>query len=104
MHSTLVFILCGLQFAAAWWGQTYQDIPIGVAIHSCTQRDVVALTFDDGPFYYTNMLLDLLAEAGLPATFFVNGRNWANIQDYRSIIVRMVEEGHQVASHTYASL
>lgn len=102
MHLTLVSILCSLQFAAAWWGQKPKDIPIGVAIHSCTQKDVVALTFDDGPFYYTDPLLDLLTEADIKATFFVNGKNWANIQDYRSTIIRMVEEGHQVASHTYA--
>jgi peptidoglycan/xylan/chitin deacetylase (PgdA/CDA1 family) len=101
MHLILAAILCSLQFAAAWWAQPQKDIPIGVAIHSCTQKDVVALTFDDGPFHYTDLLLDLLSEAGFTATFFVNGKNWANIQDYRSTIIRMVKEGHQVASHTY---
>ncbi|KAI8662464.1 NodB-like proteiny domain-containing protein [Fusarium sp. Ph1] len=102
MHLILAAILCSLQFAAAWWAQPQKDIPIGVAIHSCTQKDVVALTFDDGPFHYTDLLLDLLSEAGFTATFFVNGKNWANIQDYRSTIIRMVKEGHQVASHTYS--
>jgi peptidoglycan/xylan/chitin deacetylase (PgdA/CDA1 family) len=101
MHLILAAILCSLQFAAAWWAQPQKDIPIGVAIHSCTQKDVVALTFDDGPFHYTDLLLDLLSEAGFTATFFVNGKNWANIQDYRSTIIRMVKEGHQVASYTY---
>ncbi|RTE76381.1 hypothetical protein BHE90_009146 [Fusarium euwallaceae] len=101
MHLILLVILCSLQFAAARWSQEQKDVPIGVVIHSCTQKDVIALTFDDGPFYYTESLLNLLAEADLPATFFVNGKNWANIQDYRSTIIRMVNEGHQVASHTY---
>ncbi|KAM0435925.1 hypothetical protein ACHAPT_002817 [Fusarium lateritium] len=102
MHFLLAVILYSLQLAAAWRLQWQKEVPVGVAIHSCTREDVIALTFDDGPFYYTDLLLDLLAEADLPATFFVNGKNWANIRDYRSTIIRMVKEGHQVASHTYS--
>lgn len=34
---------------------------------------VVALTFDDGPGPLTEATLDLLEEAGVPATFFLNG-------------------------------
>ena len=36
----------------------------------------IALTFDDGPHpYYTEMLLDGLAERGVKATFFLIGVN-----------------------------
>ncbi|KAG8672652.1 hypothetical protein FPOAC2_06048 [Fusarium poae] len=73
----------------------------GVAIYSCTTPGTVALTFDDGPFVYTESVLDQLASVGFQATFFLNGYNLGNIQDYQSTVDRMINEGHQVASHTY---
>ncbi|KAF0644234.1 hypothetical protein FPSE5266_12154 [Fusarium pseudograminearum] len=73
----------------------------GVAIYSCTTPGTVALTFDDGPFIYTESVLDQLASAGFKATFFLNGYNLGNIEDYQSTVDRMINEGHQVASHTY---
>ena len=36
------------------------DVPYGEAIYTCNQEGVVALTFDDGPWEYTEYLLDLL--------------------------------------------
>ncbi|CAG7556383.1 unnamed protein product, partial [Fusarium equiseti] len=73
----------------------------GVTIYSCTTPGTVALTFDDGPFVYTESVLDQLASAGFKATFFLNGYNLGNIEDYQSTVDRMINEGHQVASHTY---
>ncbi|KAF7548498.1 hypothetical protein G7Z17_g7003 [Cylindrodendrum hubeiense] len=81
--------------------QRRQAVPIGSAIFSCTTGNTVALTFDDGPFAYTNQLLDTLAEAGIRATFFLNGDNWASIYDYTSTVQRMVADGHQIGSHTW---
>ncbi|KAF5967839.1 deacetylase [Fusarium bulbicola] len=78
-----------------------RDVSAGVAIHSCTQPNTIALTFDDGPFVYTDSVLDQLASAGIVATFFLNGYNIGNIMDYQPTVNRMIEEGHQVASHTY---
>ena len=72
----------------------------GVTIYSCTTPGTVALTFDDGPFVYTESVLDQLASAGFQATFFLNGYNLGNIEDYQSTVDRMINEGHQVASHT----
>lgn len=77
------------------------NIQAGIAIYSCTQEGTIALTFDDGPFVYTESVLDQLAAAGFSATFFLNGKNWGNIADYQSTVNRMVDDGHQVASHTY---
>jgi peptidoglycan/xylan/chitin deacetylase (PgdA/CDA1 family) len=42
-------------------------------IEKCTVPGVVALTFDDGPFVYTQSVLDQLNAAGIHATFFQNG-------------------------------
>ena len=59
---------------------------------------LLAITFDDGPGQYTGLLLDGLAARGVKATFFVAGNNAAN---YPQTLQRIVNEGHQLASHTY---
>ena len=59
----------------------------------------VALTFDDGPRRdTTSVLLDGLLERGVPATFFVIGRQIPGNED---LLCRMKEEGHQIGNHTY---
>lgn len=80
--------------------QRRQNVPFGSIINSCTVSGTIALAFDDGPYIYTEQVLDELAAAGVKATFFVNGQNFAAIADYASTVQRMVNEGHQVASHT----
>ena len=61
---------------------------------------VVAITFDDGPHPdFTPRLLDTLKERQVHATFFLVGRNAAA---YPHLVRRMVEEGHEVANHTWA--
>jgi len=61
----------------------------------------VALTFDDGPNgQCTAEVLDALAAAGAPATFFVLGEN---VDGGRSdaLLARMVREGHTIGLHGY---
>ncbi|KAL4922343.1 hypothetical protein BDW62DRAFT_51733 [Aspergillus aurantiobrunneus] len=72
--------------------------PYGVYINHCYVPGMVALTFDDGPYIYTEELLGILHEYGAKATFFVNGYNLANNE---WLIRRVVNEGHQLASHTW---
>ncbi|EGY16563.1 hypothetical protein VD0002_g3110 [Verticillium dahliae] len=76
------------------------SVPVGAAISSCTVPGTFALTFDDGPFSFTDHVLDLLKAAGVKATFFVNGQNWGDINDYRPTVERILAEGHQLGSHT----
>lgn len=58
----------------------------------------VALTFDDGPApEWTPRILDLLAEEGVHATFFVVG---ANVERHPALARRIVQEGHVIANHT----
>ena len=59
---------------------------------------LLAITFDDGPGKYTGALLDGLAERGVHATFFVNG---VNASGWPETLKRIVNEGHQLANHTY---
>ena len=55
----------------------------------------IYLTFDDGPKEgTTNIILDILKEEGIKATFFVT----CNGPDY--LIKRIVDEGHTIALHT----
>src|SRR5205823_4198138 len=62
-------------------------------------RRQVALTFDDGPdARSTPVLLDLLKELKLPATFFVIGKHVAANPE---ITARIVREGHLLANHTF---
>ena len=80
-------------------------VPVGVVIRKCTVPGAFALTFDDGPYKYTGQVLDMLKKAGMPATFFVNGKNWGDIEspEGTALIKRTIAEGHQVASHTYVN-
>lgn len=64
----------------------------------CDQAKCVALTFDDGPGRHTERLLDHLAAADTPATFYMLGQN---AQKYPQTLRRMVVEGHQLGSHTH---
>ena len=59
----------------------------------------IALTFDDGPHpRYTPVILDLLAEYDIPATFFVVG---SNAETYPDLVRRIYTEGHEIGNHTY---
>ncbi|KAH6718863.1 polysaccharide deacetylase [Leptodontidium sp. MPI-SDFR-AT-0119] len=50
-------------------------VPYGTIINKCVDPGKIALTFDDGPWVYTDMLLDILASYNVKATFFVAGNN-----------------------------
>lgn len=69
-------------------------------ILSCTVEGTFALAFDDGPYAYTEYLLDILDKYDAKATFFVNGINRVNIDDYAPLLQREIESGHQIGSHT----
>ncbi len=67
-------------------------------IRSLPERDAVALTFDDGPHAeFTPRILDILAEHGLSATFFVIGRF---ARAYPELLRRMVAEHHTIGNHS----
>ena len=59
----------------------------------------VALTFDDGPHpEHTPAMLDMLARAGVRATFFVVGRE---VEKHPEVARRIVAEGHGIGGHSY---
>jgi peptidoglycan/xylan/chitin deacetylase (PgdA/CDA1 family) len=60
----------------------------------------VALTFDDGPNpAATPRLLDVLAEHGVSATFFLLGRN---LRRHPEVGRQIVARGHGVGNHTFS--
>ncbi|TWU72039.1 hypothetical protein ED733_001647 [Metarhizium rileyi] len=75
-------------------------MPYGQVIKSCTTPGAFALTFDDGPFEFTMTLLDTLKAAGVKATFFINGNNFDRVENRVPELKRMLDEGHQIGSHT----
>jgi len=61
-----------------------------------------ALTFDDGPNPGTTPeILDVLAEYGIKAAFFVVGMN-LEIAENRRVMRRAYDEGHVIGNHTYS--
>ncbi|MFD0959421.1 polysaccharide deacetylase family protein [Paenibacillus chungangensis] len=66
------------------------------------EEKLIALTFDDGPHEKeTQLILDLLKQYDAKSTFFVVGNR---LDRYADIVRREVEEGHEVANHTYNHL
>ncbi len=59
----------------------------------------IALTFDDGPSEWTEPILDVLADEGARATFFVIG---SVVEERAEILRRIVAEGHEVGNHTWS--
>lgn len=59
---------------------------------------VAYLTFDDGPSETTELVLDVLKEYGVRATFFVCAAE--NNKNYLPTLTRTVAEGHQIGLHS----
>ena len=58
------------------------------------------LTFDDGPDpQWTPRVLDILAEAAIPATFFLIGQLAVR---HPTLVRRIATEGHEVGNHTWS--
>jgi peptidoglycan/xylan/chitin deacetylase (PgdA/CDA1 family) len=65
-----------------------------------TEKNFVALTFDDGPSEpITKQILDLLDKYSVKATFFVSG---INALRYPEIIQDIIARGHVIGNHSYS--
>jgi peptidoglycan/xylan/chitin deacetylase (PgdA/CDA1 family) len=88
--------------AAAWVGWAW--VP-HLATPACVWRGPrdrrrLALTFDDGPDpEWTPRILDILAAAGVHATFFVIGERAARAP---AVVRRAAAEGHEIANHSWS--
>ncbi len=88
-----------------WFSMAFLSPMVAMA-QECRLPDVaktkyVALSFDDGPsLKYTPMMLDVLEENGVKASFFLIGQNIT--KETAPIIRRMVQLGCDVENHTYS--
>ncbi|MGM9882269.1 MAG: polysaccharide deacetylase family protein [Bacilli bacterium] len=64
-------------------------------------KKFVALTFDDGPNYNTNKVLDILDKYDVSATFFVLG---SKIKGNEYILKKMKDSGMEIGNHTFSHL
>ena len=64
-----------------------------------SQQKKIYLTFDDGPSKNTSLILDILKEYDVKATFFVTGKTDAYS---KSIYKRIVDEGHSIGLHSFS--
>jgi peptidoglycan/xylan/chitin deacetylase (PgdA/CDA1 family) len=62
------------------------------------KKQLVALTFDDGPADQTAAILDVLKKEGVEAAFFSIGKNAATNPE---LVKRWDAEGHVVGNHSY---
>jgi peptidoglycan/xylan/chitin deacetylase (PgdA/CDA1 family) len=81
-------------------GKQAQFTPAGALRR--TGSDAVALTFDDGPDpVNTPLILDLLKEQGVKATFCLVG---FRARDNPDLVRRIVAEGHTLCNHSWQHL
>jgi peptidoglycan-N-acetylglucosamine deacetylase len=67
--------------------------------HVAPKAPLVAVTFDDGPTrQWTPRVLDMLAETGTPATFFVQSNHIERCPD---VFRRVAAAGHEIGNHGY---
>ena len=61
---------------------------------------VIALTFDDGPDpRHTPLVLDVLRQNNVKATFFLTG---SNVEQHPEPAQQILKEGHCIGNHAYA--
>lgn len=60
-------------------------------------KPIIALSFDDGPSIYTPKILDMLAQYGATATFFMVGYN---IDRYPKTVQAVYDAGCEIGNHT----
>ena len=78
------------------------DMPEGEIVYHSRRNDrmEIALSFDDGPHpRLTPIILEILEEYGIKATFFMVGEN---VQYYADAARAVVEAGHEIGNHTFS--
>lgn len=76
-------------------------------IYDCVVPGDIALTYDDGPWIYTDGMVNVLDSYNAKATFFITGINNGKgaidtTPAWNAVIKKMYSSGHQLASHTWS--
>jgi peptidoglycan/xylan/chitin deacetylase (PgdA/CDA1 family) len=84
------------KFIVDWIAKTYPEVVFSVN----TSEMIIALTIDDAPTRLdTPIILDILRENNVKATFFCIGYNIITEDSDREILARMIREGHELGNH-----
>lgn len=93
-------IAIGAVAAAAWAVRGRASSVFGKSVwHGPRDSQLLALTFDDGPSVGTEEILSVLADYGIPATFFQCG---ANVDALPAVARAVVKAGHEIGNHSYS--
>lgn len=98
----LIFIAIFFWLGITAWGSFDIRLNYFLKAHSSNKKiikNVVAITFDDGPTEITPEILNLLEKYNQKATFFCIGKQ---IEKYPEILKNIVEQEHVIANHTYS--
>ncbi|KAF2001803.1 carbohydrate esterase family 4 protein [Amniculicola lignicola CBS 123094] len=74
----------------------------GKVITKCSAPGQLALAYDDGPYQYTQKLVDTLTAGGAKGTFFVTGTLYGCIYGQKAALQSAYKAGHQIASHSWS--
>lgn len=87
-------------FDAAKMNPDYENTEYKLIYKANTSKPHISLTFDDfGSDKTVTKILDILAEHDVKATFFLRAKG---VEANPNLARAMVEEGHDVANHSYA--
>lgn len=81
--------------------QLYPDLYCEMPSQTEYNEKEIYLTFDDGPSENTGEILDILKQNNIKATFFVVTNNH-DTPELRSMLQRIVREGHTIGIHSYS--
>ena len=100
--SPLILTLCTFFIFSSYHVYSYP----GEVVYGCAYNNKqIHLTFDDGPTLNNNrteIVLNVLKEYNISATFFVVGNKVNATNRTIHLIKRMIAEGHTVGSHTWS--
>ena len=95
----LVCVVLAVSVVPPVQGSGLSEKPEYVYSSHMNDGNKIALTFDDGPHpVYTPIILDILKEYDVHATFFLIGENAERNPD---LVRRILREGHEIGNHTY---
>jgi len=98
----LIFIAIIVWLGITVWGSFDIRLNYFLKVHSSNKkvnRNIVALTFDDGPTEITLEILNLLKKYNQKATFFCIGKQ---IEKHPETAKNIIEHEHVIANHTYS--
>jgi peptidoglycan/xylan/chitin deacetylase (PgdA/CDA1 family) len=98
LAAAVAFFYIVLCVAASFFPRSNFFLP--VISRGNTGKNMVALTFDDGPAQpTTKQILELLDKYSVGATFFVSG---ANALKHPEIIGEIIARGHAIGNHSFS--